>query len=141
MEVPLDDSSGESSKRTVSYESQPVRREALLVKNYNEFRNSNKLKRLVKHTLQLHGTSRPLETDGWAIESSTLIEAKASASRENIRMAIGQLLDYRKLMRDKIKVKRMAILVPKKPREDLIKLLKELRIKVIFKEKERFVEI
>ena len=140
MEVPLDDSSGESSKRTVSYESQPVRREALLVKSYNEFRKSNKLKRLIKHKLQ-PSTSRPLETDGWAIESSTLIEAKASASRENSRMAIGQLLDYRKLMRGEIKVKRMAILVPKKPREDLIKLLKELRIKVIFKEKERFVEI
>jgi hypothetical protein len=140
-EVPLEGGSGEVSKRKVNYESKPVKREALLVKDYNKYRKSKKLKELVRHEVQPSGSFRPLFTDGWASESSTLIEAKASTSRENIRMAIGQLLDYRRLIRSKVKVKRMAILVPSKPREDLIKLLKELKIKTIFKEKEKFVEI
>ena len=142
-QVPLEDNSGEVSKKSVSYESKPVKREALLVKEYNKYRKSKKLKKLVRHAVQPSGTFRPLFTDGWAIESNTLIEAKASASRGSIRMAIGQLFDYRKLIRGEVKVKRMAILVPKKPKEDLIKLLKELKIKIIYQDKarEKFKEI
>ena len=35
--------------------------------------------------------SKILETDSWVHETKTLIEAKASSKRSDIRMAIGQL--------------------------------------------------
>lgn len=48
-----------------------------------------------------------------------LIEAKASVSRENIRMAIGQALDYARYERDAA----IAVLLPTEPPEDMKQLI------------------
>lgn len=61
---------------------------------------------------------RPLFTDLYDKDLDLLVEAKGSVTRENIRMAIGQLADYRRFLPDSTP----AILVPTKPREDLIEL-------------------
>ena len=55
-------------------------------------------------------------------------------------MAIGQLLDYERHI-EKPTPKKLAILVPKKPREDLIDLLESLEIMTIYPEKKYFVHI
>ena len=56
------------------------------------------------------------------------MEAKATNQtdeRDKIRMAIGQLFDYRKLLEEEnVKVDNLAILIPTCPSKDLLELLK-----------------
>ena len=51
--------------------------------------------------------------------SNTLVEAKGSVARPTIRMAIGQLVDYARLVKP---APEKVILVPQKPRPDLLRL-------------------
>ncbi|MEU1801801.1 restriction endonuclease [Streptomyces sp. NPDC019937] len=62
--------------------------------------------------------TRPLLTDLYVPDLDLLIEAKGSVTRENMRMALGQLLDYNRFVRAKYQ----AVLVPSRPRADLIEL-------------------
>lgn len=74
--------------------------------------------------------------DLWEPNRNHLIEAKGSIEREAIRMAIGQLMDYRALHQMAFPnepVHQLAVLVPHEPSAGLGKLLKSLGIHVIFK--------
>jgi hypothetical protein len=68
------------------------------------------------------GTTRPLFVDIHDVSNNHLYEAKASASREAVRMALGQLLDYRRGFDLRPEV---SVLLPDRPVEDLLKLLAE----------------
>jgi hypothetical protein len=82
--------------------------------------------------------NRRLQCDGCEVKRRNLIEAKASTSRENIRMAVGQLLDYAFLGKEKIRNPNMAVLLPKEPDSDLVKWLRHLHISIIWREKGLF---
>jgi hypothetical protein len=70
-----------------------------------------------------------------------LIEAKGSASREYIRMAIGQLLDYKQLTEKARKpISRLAVLLPERPAADLEELLMSLKIGTIWKSGRTFAD-
>ena len=60
----------------------------------------------------------------------TLIEAKQASTREHIRTAIGQILDYQRFW----KAHRRAVLVPDKPNDDLLHLLDSVAIKAIWRD-------
>ena len=82
-----------------------------------------------------------IQCDGYEVERRNLIEAKASARRENIRMAVGQLLDYafqgnqgEKPLGEPHK----AILLPKKPHPEIINWLHHLHIHIIWREGKSF---
>ena len=60
---------------------------------------------------------------------NTLYEAKGSVSRPSIRMAIGQLVDYERLVDPAPK---KVILVEQEPRPDLLELAKTQNITVIW---------
>jgi hypothetical protein len=57
-----------------------------------------------------------------------LIEAKASVTRDTVRMAIGQLADYGRFVPGAAR----AILLPERPADDLISLLESQRIVAIW---------
>lgn len=59
-----------------------------------------------------------------------LIEVKANATRAAVRGAIGALMDYRRFINP---TPRLAVLVPDKPREDLLDLCASLCIEVIWR--------
>jgi hypothetical protein len=60
----------------------------------------------------------------------TSIEAKGSVSRDAIRMAIGQVYDYRRFAdRDTA----LAILLPELPRADLVDLIKSAGVSLIYR--------
>ena len=146
-EIALEKSSSKNSRKTVTFISQGIkdRKEARLVEEYNLYRKKEKLSDLIRHTVQIHFPKRKiLYTDGYDSESETLVEAKATNQtdeRDKIRMAIGQLFDYRKLLEEEnVKVKNLAILIPTCPSKDLLELLKDLKIKIIFKEGNKFIE-
>tara|TARA_X000000368_G_C22934204_1_gene669111 strand:+ start:36 stop:965 length:930 start_codon:yes stop_codon:yes gene_type:complete len=142
-EIPLEKSSGNKSSKGVTYISRGIKdqKEARLVEEYNKYRKGKKLKDLKRHSLQPPLSRKNYFTDGYESESKTLIEAKASNHRNKIRMAIGQLFDYKKLLEeDNVKVNKLAILIPTCPSKDLLELLKDLKIKIIFKEGNKFIK-
>jgi hypothetical protein len=59
----------------------------------------------------------------------TLIEAKQASTRDYIRAAIGQILDYQRFW----KAKHRAVLLPDKPDADLLRLLDSVAIKAIWR--------
>ncbi|GAB3269942.1 hypothetical protein [Kineosporia babensis] len=71
---------------------------------------------------------RPLLTDVWIPAHQLLVESKASSSRESIREAIGQLIDYTRF----VKTSRRAVLVPEAPSADLLALLHSQEIAAIW---------
>jgi hypothetical protein len=66
------------------------------------------------------GEAKPLFCDLRDATANTLVEAKGSVSRQAIRMALGQLADYRRFADPDVKP---AVLVPEPPRPDLLALL------------------
>ena len=83
---------------------------------------------------------RALQCDAYEKSRQNLIEAKSSASREHIRMAVGQVLDYAFQGREKFAHPHKAILLPHQPRADIIDWLDSLNIKVIWREKKAFLD-
>lgn len=60
----------------------------------------------------------------------TLVEAKQASTREHIRTAIGQILDYQRYW----KAKHRAVLLPDRPAEDLLRLLDSVAVKAIWRD-------
>jgi hypothetical protein len=83
------------------------------------------------------GEVRPIITDLFDATTGTLVEAKGTVERNAIRMAIGQLCDYRRLFKEG-EVKHVAALFPKEPRPDLCALLAEQGIVVIHRTDDGF---
>lgn len=112
-----------------------------LVQRYVKFLKTEERISLKKNRIKISGENSILETDGWIIESKTLIEAKFfkknESPREKIRMAIGQLHDYKRHL--KIKPKRLAILLSACPIHDLVELLHVQKIDIIYEDKNQFI--
>lgn len=112
------------------------RRESKLVSDYRTFAQSNGGV-LVRQRISPPGEAQ-LFTDLFDKQLNLLIEAKGSVTRESIRMAIGQLFDYRRFITP---TPRLAVLLPTRPRDDLVALLRTLRVAVIVREGDSFMEI
>lgn len=82
------------------------------------------------------GEPSPFLSDLYDVTTNTLVEAKGSISRPAFRMAIGQLADYARLVKPS---PRRAILVPEKPRRDLIRLAHSQGVGVIWADGDKFV--
>ena len=113
------------------------RKESKLLDQYKKYRLQNNQSALKRNRIKIN--SNTYWTDGWCEDEEMLIEAKSSSSRNHIRLAIGQLLDYRRHI--KPRPKKLAILFPTKPQEDLIDLISELKIRLIYKEDGKFRSI
>jgi len=85
------------------------------------------------------GEARPIITDLFDLTTGTLVEAKGTVERNAIRMAIGQLCDYRRLFQSG-EVKHVAALFPREPRADLCALLAEQKIVVIHQTEDGFTD-
>jgi hypothetical protein len=76
-------------------------------------------------------------TDLFDVSAKVLYEAKGRVDRNSIRLAIGQLLDYRRHIDPEPEA--LAILLPKAPHDDLKDLIESVDIKLVFEEDGRFV--
>jgi hypothetical protein len=81
-----------------------------------------------------------LRCDGYEKEYRNLIEAKSSKSREHIRMAVGQLLDYDFQGKKKFDDSKMAILLPERPEPDIEKWLQHLKISIVWRKGNKFLD-
>ena len=113
-------------REAISYESE--RREAHLVKEYVNHieRKGHRVDRKIFTTI----SGEEIECDIFDLSRRNLIEAKGSTDRRSIRMAVGQLADYRRFLKP---APALAILVPSRPNDDLVALLHSQRISVIWR--------
>ncbi len=112
-----------------------------LVQRYSEYLKEKNQINLKKHQIDISGENSTLETDGWIDETKTLIEAKyfkkGESPRQKIRMAIGQLHDYKRHL--EIQPKRLAVLLPRCPINDLVELLHLQEIDIIYEDQSKFI--
>ncbi len=95
------------------------RAEQALVCEYADWMKATDVK-VIARWYRVPGSARPLRCDAYLPDRNLLVEAKGSDARSSIRMAIGQLLDYRRLQESHPS---MAVLLPHKPSEDIQELL------------------
>ncbi|MBA4021701.1 MAG: hypothetical protein C0482_05010 [Gordonia sp.] len=98
-----------------------VRVEAALVDRFATWLSKDSHK-VAGYRLWCRGIERPLFADLFDATDNVLYEAKASASREAVRMALGQLLDYSRHISPS---PRLAVLLPESPADDLVNLLSD----------------
>ncbi|GGF99479.1 hypothetical protein GCM10007304_11680 [Rhodococcoides trifolii] len=110
-----------------SYEA--VREEAALVDEFVEQLRADGSD-VTGYRMQPTTGSRPLFADAFDKTRNVLYEAKASASREAVRMALGQLLDYRRWFKTE---PALAILLPEPPALDLVELMAQHSISCVAK--------
>ena len=96
---------------------------------------------LARQSRQLSAVKyRTLQCDAYETDRRNLIEAKSSARREHIRMAVGQLLDYAFQGNKKFRHPHKAILLPSEPASDIADWLDSLKIKIVWREKKAFFD-
>lgn len=112
------------------------RREADLVHRYRNhlLRQGHQVSRL---QVVPAGESRPLYSDLWDETAQDLIEAKGAVTREHVRMAVGQLIDYGRFATAKTR----TLLLPSKPRADLLDLVRTADISTVFPDGDDWIRI
>ncbi len=126
--VPLEYHNTERSVATPSSQLYEIeRREATLVLRY-----ASHLRQAGHQVSRLRvvpaGESAHIYSDLWDETDKELIEAKSLVTRQQLRMAVGQLLDYSRF----VDHNRLAVLVPTRPRPDLLHYLASAQIDVIY---------
>jgi hypothetical protein len=109
------------------------RREARLLKEYETWISAQDRKiEAVRYGVLL--------CDAYERGRNNLIEAKSSCTREHIRMAVGQILDYSFQGRGKLGTPNLALLLPERPASDLEQWLASISIKLVWAEGGAFVD-
>ncbi|MFD4587926.1 restriction endonuclease [Streptomyces sp. NPDC058434] len=129
-ELPLERNETEKSfvnPNRVTYEAERI--EARLVHSFASYLMSRGHESC-RHRMLPPGETRPLFTDLYCKRLGLLVEAKGSVTRENVRMAIGQLADYGRF----VEHTKRAILMPSQPRADLLALAESQGCAVIWPE-------
>jgi hypothetical protein len=105
------------------------RREATLVHQYREHlrRQGHEVGRL---RVVPAGESAPLYSDLWDETGLELVEAKGLVTREQLRSAVGQLLDYGRF----VAAKTRTVVVPTRPRPDLLAYLAHAGVGAVYPE-------
>ena len=133
--VPVEEQHTERSFVTPDREPYELeRREAALVHKYREHLrwHGHQVSRL---RVVAPGESYPLYSDLWDETALELIEAKGTATREQLRVAVGQLLDYGRF----VDAKRRSVLLPSRPRGDLLEYLHAVGLEAIYPDGDEWV--
>lgn len=90
---------------------------------------------VTKHLYWLPGSTSPLACDLVDKTDGVLYEAKGDIKRTSVRMAIGQLLDYRRF---EPATMGLAVLLPRKPPPDLVKLIRSVPAAAVWRTRDGF---
>jgi hypothetical protein len=125
--VPVENRRTERTRVSARAEIEAIRRESALVESFTACATAKGLT-VKRWKIIPEGAIAPLLTDPCIMQSQLLIEAKGNLDRNAFRLAIGQLADYRRFLKEHT----CAILVPSKPSHDLLDLARIERIAVIW---------
>ncbi|MDQ0851352.1 hypothetical protein QFZ65_003290 [Arthrobacter sp. B3I9] len=78
------------------------------------------------------GSSERLLTDLYDEETLTLYEAKASSTRPDVRLGLGQILDYSRFIDE---CEALALLLPSRPSDDLVDLLHSFQVRAVWRKR------
>lgn len=85
---------------------------------------------VVRHLYDSTGSGSPLASDLIDKTANVLYEAKGDTRRSSVRMAIGQLLDYRRFEPATMSI---GVLLPRKPPRDFIDLIRSVPASVVWR--------
>lgn len=105
-------------QRAASESTEALRSEALLVQRFVLWIEGSDGVVTERNAIPT-AAGRTMFTDVYVRETRELIEAKASSSREHLRSALGQILDYARY----VDHSRLAVLVPTRPAQEMMDLL------------------
>ncbi len=128
--------SGKPISRSAIPRTKVSRREASLCEDFRKLLEEHEHE-VSRFQIRAAGLSSTLLTDLYDTHAHVLYEAKGNSSREAVRMAIGQLMDYRRHVTPADPT--LAILLPTKPHEDLVDLLESVNVKVVYRHRDSFV--
>lgn len=114
------------------------RSETRLVEDFVRWSNGG-VNRFQRWAIHVPGSRRPLFTDIFDTTANILYEAKSASQRPDVRMAVGQLLDYQRFMPQTNM--RMRALLPNFPGADLTALLASQHIGLSYREGVGFAEV
>jgi hypothetical protein len=112
------------------------RREAVLVQRYRQYLEDEGYE-VGRLCIVPPGESSPLYSDLWNQTTEDLIEAKSTVTRGQMRQAVGQLLDYGRF----VPAASRTILVPSRPRQDLLDYITSVGVGVVFLDGHKWVHI
>ncbi|MFE3460036.1 hypothetical protein ACFXKD_21020 [Nocardiopsis aegyptia] len=134
--VKTENNKNKTASKSATPETTIRRREAELCEEFEAFLNDYEHE---VHRFQIRAAelSSSLLTDPYDATDHVLYEAKGSSTREAIRMAIGQLMDYRRSIEPENPT--LAVLLPSRPHDDLIDLLSSVNINIVYRHEDNFV--
>lgn len=133
LEVPVEINSQYFFETAGHEGGQAVRRESLLV---DEFVRAQSAHEFSRFAIRVPGERSPLLTDVYDKTDRVLYEAKAISGRSDLRMAVGQLYDYRRHV--DVRDLHCSVLLPQRPSADLRDYLATAGLGLVFKENDRF---
>ncbi|GAA2035935.1 hypothetical protein GCM10009819_20580 [Agromyces tropicus] len=133
VEVPTEINSAEFFETAGTADQVAVRRESDLVAS---FLSSNPDRDFSRWAINLPAEHTRLLTDVYDERERVLYEAKAIAGRSDLRMAVGQLYDYRRHI--DVAELRCSVLLPTRPSADLRDLLADAGLGLVFREQDQF---
>ncbi|MFF4542779.1 hypothetical protein ACFY1J_00805 [Streptomyces sp. NPDC001406] len=122
------------SLRSASASFIAVRREAELTQEYKEHLESLG-HRVGAFQIRVKGLSSTLRTDLYDATDHTLYEVKGASAREDVRMALGQLLDYSRYVSTKANpsTPKRTILLPTQPDADMYDLCRIYEVDIMYR--------
>jgi hypothetical protein len=134
-DVDIEQQHTETFMVTPSGESGPAERaEQRLVLCYRDYMAAKGI-RVRRKRYWPAGEVRPIYSDVWVENRRALIEAKSSDSRGALRLAIGQLYDYRRFHQPPV---RLAVLLPYKLSSERLDLLRSAGIEAVWPYRSKF---
>ncbi|MFJ2261847.1 hypothetical protein ACIOKD_26510 [Streptomyces sp. NPDC087844] len=124
------------SRRSAQPSTIAEHRKMQLLGDYHRRLNEQQHK-VFAYQIKIAGTRSTLKTDLYDATDHVLYCVKGESSREEIRMAIGQLKDYVRHI-DPANPK-LAVLLPENPHEDLQDLLNREGISLVYQDGEKYV--
>lgn len=129
LEVPVEINSTHFFETAGRSAGTAVRKESRLVDEFIARRQGHEFKRWA---IKLPEERSPLLTDVYDKTDRVLYEAKSSAGRSALRMAVGQLYDYRRHV--DVEGLRCSILLPERPNADLRDFIERAGLGLVFKD-------
>ncbi|MFG3338981.1 hypothetical protein [Glycomyces sp. NPDC048151] len=133
--IELEQNSAKDFIRRATSEVVVERREGALVDRFQDFL-ATKQHVAKRWYVNPRGHRRGFQTDLFDVTAHVLYEAKGKADRNSVRMAIGQLFDYRRSIEPP---PLLAILLPEAPNPDLRNLIESVDISLVYEEDGTFV--
>jgi hypothetical protein len=128
VNVPLENSTGDTFEVSATEARTALKRENTMVDRYRSILEADG-REIVRRRIKPAGQLVSLYTDLYDVTDGELYEAKGTARRDDVRMAIGQLFDYRRRMPVDTK---LTVLLPSRPSDDVLDLIHSVGFSCVY---------